>query len=282
MARRRQGESFELRYEDDPARTIRGRIEPPSAQAVEPWPTVIVLHGFKGFMNWGFFPELGRRLARAGYAAVLFNTSGSGIGPDLESFTELEAFAANTFTRELEDLALVRRFLAARPAFDATRLGLFGHSRGGGIALLHAAAAGDIAALVTWAAISTVERFSPEVVSAWREDGFTLVRNARTGQDMRLGLDVLRDVEEHQRELNIRAACAQITAPTLLLHGEADEGVPFSEARALMAAFRPGVARLSAHAGAGHTFGARHPLDEVPASLERAMAETTDHFREFL
>ncbi len=276
MERARTSESFEL-HED--GRRIRGRIEPPWGSAVEPWPTVIVLHGFKGFMDWGFFPELGRRLARAGFAAVLFNMSGSGIGPDLESFTEEEAFAQNTFSRELEDLGSVRRFLAARSAFDPARLGLFGHSRGGGIALLHAAAAGDVAALVTWAAISTVERFSAEVVRTWREEGFLLVRNTRTGQDLRLGLDVLRDVVEHRAALDIRAACGRIAAPTLLLHGEADESVPSAEAQALAQAFRPGVARLSLHAQAGHTFGARHPLQEIPPSLERALDETIGHFR---
>ena len=27
-----------------------------------PLPHVLILHGFKGFMHWGFFPELSRRL----------------------------------------------------------------------------------------------------------------------------------------------------------------------------------------------------------------------------
>ena len=32
-----------------------------------PRPAVVVLHGFKGFKDWGMFPPLADRLARAGF-----------------------------------------------------------------------------------------------------------------------------------------------------------------------------------------------------------------------
>ena len=59
-------------------------------------------------MHWGFFPELSRRIAEAGLVAVSLNVSGSGIGDDLENFTEDEAFAHNTYSKDLEDLEVVR------------------------------------------------------------------------------------------------------------------------------------------------------------------------------
>ena len=93
---------FTLTHPDDPARVIRGRVDTPGdAGEDKRYPHVIVVHGFKGFMNWGFFPELGGRLAEAGYAGVFFNTSGSGIGEDLESFTEVEAFERSTYAKDL-------------------------------------------------------------------------------------------------------------------------------------------------------------------------------------
>ena len=50
---------------------------------------IVVCHGFKGFKDWGFFPYLADCLAAGTGAMVIsFNFSGSGIGPDLESFTE--------------------------------------------------------------------------------------------------------------------------------------------------------------------------------------------------
>ena len=44
-----------------------------------PRPAVLVLHGFKGFKDWGMFPPLAERLALAGFSAVSPNFSGSGV-----------------------------------------------------------------------------------------------------------------------------------------------------------------------------------------------------------
>ena len=51
-------------------------------------PAVVICHCFKGFKDWGFFPPLADRLARAGFTAVSFNFSGAGVGEDGESFSE--------------------------------------------------------------------------------------------------------------------------------------------------------------------------------------------------
>ena len=42
-------------------------------------PAVVVLHGFKGFKDWGMFPPLSQRLAQAGFTVVSPNLSGSGV-----------------------------------------------------------------------------------------------------------------------------------------------------------------------------------------------------------
>jgi len=46
-------------------RPLRVRVEGPrgSVSGERRFPTVLVLHGFKGFMHWGFFPLLSRRIA---------------------------------------------------------------------------------------------------------------------------------------------------------------------------------------------------------------------------
>src|SRR6056297_1658913 len=71
-------------------------------------PVVLFCHGFKGFKDWGPFPEWGRRLAKAGFVSVHLNFSYNGVHRDRPTeFTELEKFAENTFTRELDDLQAV-------------------------------------------------------------------------------------------------------------------------------------------------------------------------------
>ena len=75
---------------------------------------IVVVHGFKGFKDWGFFPHVCQRLAGAGHTVVSFNVSHNGVGPDLLTFSELERFGRNTFSMELDEIrfvidALVRR-----------------------------------------------------------------------------------------------------------------------------------------------------------------------------
>jgi len=120
-------------------------------------PAVVVIHGFKGFKDWGMFPHLAERLARGGFTAVTLNLSGSGVD-DAGEFSLPERFGHNTFSAELEDLGRVIDSLMAGALGVPvpSSLGLVGHSRGGGIAVLQAAQDTRVRALVTWAAISGV------------------------------------------------------------------------------------------------------------------------------
>jgi len=203
--------------------TIRGEVYHAESQLG----SVVVCHGFKGFAHWAFFPYLARSLAEEGLTTITFDFSGSGIGPDRESFTEEEAFATNTFSRDLEDLDLVEDY-ARRMGWIGKRFGLFGHSRGGGMAIVFTAAAdSNVGSLVTWAAISYPNRWSPEDVLVWRKRGYADITNSRTGQVLRLETPLLDDVELHgQTKLNIQNAAGKIKVPWLIVHGTADNILP--------------------------------------------------------
>ena len=98
---------------------------------------------------------LAERLARAGLSAVTLNLSGSGVD-DSGEFVYPERFGHNTFSAELQDLRRVTDALAGGELGVAppSAVGLLGHSRGGGVAVLHTANDPRIKALATWAAIS--------------------------------------------------------------------------------------------------------------------------------
>jgi dienelactone hydrolase len=267
-----QPETFEIPCRD--GLTIRGDLYRPAA----PIGSVIICHGFKGFAHWAFFPYLARKLADQALTAITFDFSGSGIGPDRESFAQAEAFAANTFSRELEDLELLEEYARRKKWIDG-KFGLLGHSRGGGMAILYAAAEGSmVGSLVTWSAISYPNRWSPQDVVTWRTRGYADITNSRTGQVMKLGTDLLDDVELHGKtKVNIEAAAKKIKVPWLIVHGTADETVPSAEAEHLHSLSK-GVSTLRLIEGANHGFDARHPLDEVPPVLEKVVAETAKFF----
>jgi dienelactone hydrolase len=242
-------------------------------------PAVIVLHGFKGFKDWGMFPPFAERLARAGLTAVSPNLSGSGVD-DAGQFTRLEQFAHNTFSVELEDLARVIEALSLGRlgVVPPSHVGLVGHSRGGGIAVLQTARDPRIEALVTWAAISSVERWSPAEQAEWRRRGVQEIVNARTGERLPLYPDVLDDIGRHSNgALDILAAAARVQVPWLIAHGAEDEAVSPLEGEALRAASSCPTTTLMVIEGAGHTFGAVHPWKGATPQLERVMDASLLH-----
>ena len=238
-----------------------------------PGPLVVLIHGFKGFKDWGFFPPLAERLARAGFTVVSFNSSGSGVDNE-GSFTLPERFGHNTFSADLADLRRVLEAIhdCSLDLPGPTSIGLVGHSRGGGMAILAAAADWRVNALVTWAAISTPERWSAELRRRWREAGFLEVRNQRTGEVLKLFPDVLDDIERRRERLDIAAAADRVSIPWLVLHGGNDETVPFHEAEVLAAAAaRPQFHRIER---TGHTFGAVHPFAGMTDPLAQLFEAT--------
>jgi len=250
-------------------------------------PSVVFCHGFKGFKDWGPFPEWGRRLAQSGFVAVHLNFSHNGVSPDAPTeFTELDKFADNTYTRELDDVAavldaLVDGDLGTQAPVDPERMGLMGHSRGGGTAILTAAEDDRVKALATWSSVSTfLGRFTEAQISDWTTKGYTEIVNSRTGQTMRLNRILYDDAREHRERLDVRQAAADVDVPWLVVHASDDEAVDVSAGRTL--ASLNDKARLSLADG-GHTFGGAHPQDgNVPESLQAVWDETTGFFTETL
>jgi len=268
-------ERFDL--EGAHGRTIRGEVRlVPGAKAA-----VVLVHGFKGFARFAFFPFLADKLAAAGISAVSFNFSGSGIGEDMETFTDAEAFEENTYTRELHDLGIVLAH-AGQQKWLGAHHGLWGHSRGGGIAILRAARDAHIHALATWSAISTVKRWPTDIAQEWRERGYWEVSNSRTGQTFRLRTPVLDEATEHgDGMLDIGKAAESLLCPWLIVHGDADETVQIGEGERLASAAGTNAEFLRI-AGATHTFNVAHGMTSPSPQLIEATDRTVRFFTERL
>jgi len=274
---------FSLPVDQD--RQLEGLVHSSSRRG--PRPTVVVCHGFKGFMEWGFFPVLTELLCERDFTVVRFNFSGNGMRPGDELVTDLEAFRTATFSQDLEDLLALLSALGETVApglVDIQRVGLFGHSRGGGTAILAAAhpdRVGKLGALVTWSAVSTFDRLGDVEKLAWRQKGSTPMVNARTGQELSLDRIVLDDLEARRDELDIVAGANRRLAPWLLIHGEEDETVPVAEAKTL-AEHAAGKGALLEIPAASHTFGATHPFAGPTPQLTEALNATQSWFRQYL
>ena len=254
--------------------------------AIKNAPLIIICHGFKGFKNWAFFPVLAEYLAQSDYIAITFNFSRNGIGADLQNFTELEKFEKNSYSHEIEDLKCVIDAVVSgeigKGLIDPEKIGLIGHSRGGGIALLHSQNDPRIKSLVTWSAIATVERYTPEQEKLWKSQKFLEFENKRTGQLMRVGEELLIDIQKNKNRLSIPAAAEQIETPTLIIHGKDDESVPLEEAQIIFDHLGSANKELMIIDGGTHTFGARHPMESMPTELETVFELTESWFDRFL
>ncbi len=234
-------------------------------------PLVIFAHGFKGFKDWGCWHLMATEFVNAGYAFVKFNFSHNGTTPaqPLE-FGDLEAFGQNNYTKELQDLDSVLNWVETSSnwphpnSIDNNRIALIGHSRGGGISIIKASNDERIKALITWAAVASLDyswHKKKEQIKEWKEAGVLRALNGRTKQMMPLYYQLFEDFVANENTYNTEVALQKRTdLPMLIIHGSADPAVPFAAAEQLKK-WRP-KAELIRLDGADHVFGGKHPWPE--------------------
>jgi len=258
-------------------RSITFDVTQPSETALG---VVVFCHGFKGFKDWGHFNLVAAQFAAQGLAFVKFNFSHNGTTTDAPlDFADLEAFANNNFSKELDDLGVVLDWVEANLLNDTDQLYLMGHSRGGGIAILKAAEDPRVQKLVTWSAVSDFESRFPEDLERFKREGVVYIPNARTNQNMPLYYQFVEDYFANEDRLHIPNRLAQISVPYLIIHGTNDEAVS-TDSAAFLAEKCKG-ALVSYIEGAGHTFDAKHPFEdeELPMAAQDATTQSIDFFK---
>ncbi|MGB6035070.1 MAG: alpha/beta fold hydrolase [Cryomorphaceae bacterium] len=244
---------------------------------------VIFCHGYKGFKDWGPWNLLAEYFASAGYDFLKFNFShNGGTVENPIDFPDTEAFAQNTYTKELCDIEQILVRVQEGVDFEKSkkhykRIFLIGHSRGGGMAILAADKFQEIDKLITWAAVSDFsERFNFDM-EKWKNDGVTHIKNGRTGQMLPHNYSFYTDFATNRTELDIPVKAKKLRLPWLIAHGYDDEAVCISNADYLKSL--NSRAQFLIIKEAGHTFGGSHPWKEqtLPSKLE-ALADSTIEF----
>ncbi len=265
---------------------IRGDLYLPDAARA---PLVIVIHGFKGFKDWGFFPWLGAHLAQAGLAAACINLSHCGVGDNPETFERLDLFERDTWSKRLHDTRQVieaarHNLLSDKGEPNPGRLGLLGHSMGGAAALLAATEDPGVRSIATLAGVAYANRIPEDIArEQLRHLGHVAIKNSRTGQVMRIGREFFEEIWADPQRYDTLAAASRVSAPWLIVHGADDATVPLAEAHELLQAANAGPhegenVRMLTLDGTGHTFDASHPFSTPSVNLERAADAVVSHF----
>jgi pimeloyl-ACP methyl ester carboxylesterase len=235
-------------------------------------PSVIFVHGFKGFKDWGAHHLVARYFAEKGFRYIKFNMSHSGVNdtkPD--DVTDMDTFASNTISMELKDIDTVINYVTH--TFPQQPVYLIGHSRGGGLVILKGAGDDRVSKIVTWSAIADFSSlWKKEQEEEWLAEGRIFVENARTKEQMPLDSALLEDFRAHLHEFDILNAASRIDIPWLILHGDQDVNVQFNVAQ-LLAQAQPS-AKLQKIEGGNHVYGVSHPYTE--AKLPPHLSEVCD------
>ena len=246
-------------------------------------PVIVFCHGYKGFKDWGAWSLFAKAFASTGYAFLKFNFShNGGTASNPIDFPDLQAFAQNNYTKEIQDLEAVVHWLKGSlqnySALDSGKIILMGHSRGAGIATICASENLQIYKLITLAGVSDYSSRFParEALSAWAKSGVYHVKNGRTQQQMPHHFQFYKDFIANQDRLTISKAAKKLKIPHLIIHGGADNSVDISEAKALQV-WSP-YCSLCIIDNANHVFGAKHPWNqaEMPTDLQRVYTKTID------
>ena len=174
-------------------------------------PAIIFNHGFKGFKDWGPFNIVASKFAEAGFVFIKMNFSHNGVTLEKPNeFADLEAFAQNNFSIELDDTGvLIDELFDGKTSIpgeeiDLDKLYIMGHSRGGAHVILKASEDSRIKKVVTWAAVNNLETWhSREEIEQWKKVGRIYIHNSRTNQEMPLDYQLVDNFVENKERLQV-------------------------------------------------------------------------------
>jgi dipeptidyl aminopeptidase/acylaminoacyl peptidase len=205
---------------------IRGQLFLPQGAAGEKHPAVIFFHGGSRrqmLLGWHYLPyyhnayAFNQYLASRGYVVLSVNYR-SGIGYGMEFREALNYGAAGA--SEFHDVMGAGLYLQSRLDVDARRIGLWGGSYGGYLTALGLSRASDL--------------FAAGVDVHGVHDWNVVIRNFNPGYDP----DAREEFARRAYASSPMSSVGTWKSPVLLIHGDDDRNVPFSESVTLAEALR--------------------------------------------
>ncbi|MGO4542579.1 alpha/beta hydrolase family protein [Paenibacillus sp. 2TAB19] len=235
---------------------LKGRVKATEEGTAKP--VVIIAHGFRGFQDWAFWPEVTDSLAERGFYAVSFDFAR--IAAKESGLDDQSVAQASTITQELGDLDTIVQYvrqglLPLREQYDSRRIAVIGHSRAGGSSLLLAGEQPDsIQAVVVW-------NGGASPVASLDDPNITLVQRL-----------VAEDALANQERFDVIEKFRLLEQPVLVVQGSSDSERLLAVNQKLREA-APDQTFVSIE-GADHTFGVLHPYSGATSYLSDALQAT--------
>ena len=235
-----------------------------------PTGTLVIVHGFKGYKDYGMFPYLAHRVAESGRTVVRPNLVHSGMTREVETFARPDLFERDTWNRQVHDLvSLVDAIRSGRvpQASPDAPITLLGHSRGG-VASILMAGRGDAVRSVISASAPAATRGTEALDQTTRTEleanGGVEVESARTGQRLRINRGFHDEVDADPAAHDVPAHARMLAERLVVVHGTDDQTVPERDAT-ILAEAAGSEPRLVP--GGNHVFNVVNPfpIDGTPS-----------------
>ncbi|MDP7573948.1 MAG: alpha/beta hydrolase [Phycisphaerales bacterium] len=257
---------------------IRGTTHLPEG---DPRGTIVIVHGYLGYKDYGMFPWLATRLCEQGHVVHRINLSHSGMDHGHGQFNE-QAVEQDTWTCGVEDIRLVLQAISSgRLAGQGRGVVLIGHSRGGSTCLLAVGRHdGDadfesVVGIVSMSGPASLGRLSDEAKQTLLSGGRVEMASSRTGQTLHVGQAWLQEQLDDPEGHDLPVQVSHISRPIGLIHGAEDPTVDPSDAVTIAQA-NPSRSMVRLIENGDHVFNTPNPFDpDAELSLQLAEVAVT-------
>jgi len=246
---------------------IFGVLHRPSGKG--PHPAVLVCHGLAGHKTGKFrvYVDLATRLTDRGIAVFRFDYRGCGD-------SEGELLTA-TPDKHVEDAAVCLKYMEGQPAIDNSRIGIFGRSFGGPIAVIAASRFPHVKSLVLWCPMFNGKQW----IDQWHLVLTKAVDKEAKAEMMRInGQQMSGEFFKHFFRIDLTEDMAKLNhVPFLHIQGESDTRINLEHAHAFERCRKQAEAesRFIRLPNTDHDFShykeKLHALDETSAWFEKTL-----------
>jgi predicted alpha/beta-fold hydrolase len=252
-------------------------------------PLVLLIHGFRAFKDWGFFPYFAEKIAEFGYFASTIDFSLNTLIDKEKCLFDMERFSKNTVTQEITEAKLFLSMLNNKEFVGEEfakywngDVYLIGHSLGGALAIITAEGLSNVKKLATICSIFDFDIYTERQKEDWIKNGFKEFTDSTTNQKIKLDVNFLLDRLTYSGEKSLTSVVSKLNIPYYILHTEADATVSPKAATILAnAVSNKKLLKMDIIKSGNHLLNSSHPFKESNPVLEKIISSILDFFDNF-
>ena len=209
----------------------------------EPFPTIIIAHGFKGFKDQIHFVNLSKQLNQAGFLTFRFDFT-NGVGESDGDIFDI------TIEHYVNDLRAVYEYISTNDLIDKENIIIYATSLGATTSLLFAAQNPRIKLLILHEPVTEMKKLHATEVDCdkWKKQGYWIFHSETKNRDYKVGYQYY----EERQKYNMFEVAEKIEIPTLIIHNPEAKELPYADSKEILKKLPKG-SKIQSLPGIPHT-----------------------------